>query len=112
MSVYIIQNHAIVDDVLSTLRPKYDFRPAEKFGDLVFLLSPIAVPNNPRETIAKLQKKLSNFTDADYLLLVGNPCFIGWASTVAAASNEGRVKMLQWNGRRKRYYEIKARGLI
>ncbi len=112
MSVYVIQNHSVVDKNLSGMRPKYDFTSAEKYGELVFLLSPVAVPNNPQEVIEQLQEKLSNFSDEDYLLLVGNPCFIGWATAAAAGKNEGRVNMLQWNGRRKRYYEIKARGLI
>jgi hypothetical protein len=112
MTVFIIQNPSAVDHTLGLMKPKYDFTPAEKFGDLVYLLSPVAVPNRPQEVIEQLQEKLSNFSDKDHLLLVGNPCFIGWSCSVAAGFNNGRVKMLQWNGRRKRYYEVMARGLI
>ena len=112
MSVYIIQNQHLVDKKTGTMRQKYNFQPAEKFGEIVFLLSPLAVPSRPQEIVVELQEKLSNFSDGDYLLLIGNPCFIGWSTAAAAAANNGRVKMLQWNGSRKRYYEIRAKDLI
>lgn len=112
MSVYVVQNPHFTDNKTGSMKPKFDLTPAEQFGDLVYLLSPIQVPNRPREIIEQLQKKLSNFSDQDYLLLIGNPCFIGWATAVAAATNNGRVRMLQYNGKRGRYYVIKAKDLI
>lgn len=112
MSVYVIQNHAVPDEATGLLKAKYDLSAAEEFGELVYLLSPIKVPNRPQEVIHQLQEKLSNFSDDDFLLLVGNPCFIGWATAIAAGTNNGRVQMLQWNGRRKRYYAIRAKNLI
>jgi hypothetical protein len=112
MSVYVVQNPHRTDKRKGALTPKFDLSPAEKFGDLIYLLSPLQVPNDPREIIGELQEKLSKFSDEDYLLLIGNPCFIGWATAVAAATNNGRVRMLQYNGKRRRYYVIKCKDLI
>lgn len=94
------------------MEPRFDLSPAEKYGELVFLLSPLSVPNRSDEIIAELRKKLCNFSDEDFLLLIGNPCFIGWATAVAADENDGRVKMLQFNGSKKRYYVVQSDNLI
>jgi N-acetyl-beta-hexosaminidase len=51
---------------------------------------------------------LRDFSDDDYLLLIGNPVFIGWATAIAAAYNEGRVNLLMWSGKEKGYREVKA----
>jgi hypothetical protein len=92
--------------------PRYDLSPAEEFGTLQFLLSPVTVPSKPEKTIATLREKLRNFSDEDYLLLIGSPVFIGWATTIAADFNEGRVRLLQYNGSQKRYHVVSAEGLI
>jgi hypothetical protein len=110
--VYVIQNHASYDKSTGLMVPRYDLSPAEEFGELEFLLSPVTVPNKPERAIAELRKKLCNFSDDDYLLLIGNPCFIGWSCTIAADINDGKVAMLQYNGSRKQYYVVKAEGLI
>lgn len=111
-TVYVIQNHASYDKSTGLMVPRYDLSPAEKFGELVFLLSPVTVPNKPANAVKELRKKLCNFSDNDYLLLIGNPCFIGWATAIAADMNGGKVAMLQYNGSRQQYYVVKADGLI
>ncbi len=111
-NVYVVQNHASYDRSTGLMVPRYDLSPAEKFGELVFLLSPITVPSNPAKVIAELRRKLWDFSDDDFLLLIGNPCFIGWATTIAADQNEGKVSMLQYNGSQKHYRVVKADGLI
>ncbi len=111
-TVYIVQNHAIYNKKTGSMEPRFDLSPAEKFGKLVFLLSPISVPSKPLEAIAQLRKKLSNFSDNDHLLLIGNPCLIGIAVAIASDINDGKVSMLQYNGSQGRYYIVKARGLI
>lgn len=111
-TVYVIQNHASYDKRTGLMVPRYDLSPAESFGKLVFLLSPVTVPNKPERAIAELRKKLQTFSDDDYLLLIGNPCFIGWSCAIAADINDGKVSMLQYNGSQKKYYVVKAEGLI
>jgi len=92
--------------------PRYDLSPAEQYGELVFLLSPISTPSKSEKAITELRKKLRNFSDDDYLLLIGNPCFIGFSCAIAADINEGRVSMLQYNGSQGKYYVVNAEGLI
>ena len=110
--VFVIQNHASYDHKTGLMVPRYDLSPAEEYGTLEFLLSPVSVPNKPEKAIATMREKLRNFSDVDYLLLIGNPCFIAFGCAIAADINDGRVAMLQYNGSRKKYYVVKARGLI
>ena len=108
MAVHIIQDSRTIDLETGQLRSKFDFRSAEKFGPLKFLLSSNASPFNLSPVVKELQRKLSSFTDEDYLLLVGNPVLIGIATAIAADANDGRVRMLQWSGARKQYIPINA----
>ena len=110
--VFVIQNHASYNKSTGLMVPRYDLSPAEKFGELVFLLSPITVPNNPAKVVAELRRKLHDFSDEDHLLLIGSPVFIGWATAVAADINDGKVALLQYSGNRKQYFSVKADGLI
>jgi hypothetical protein len=88
---------------------KHDMVPAMRFGDLKELLPEdegIVLSTAP--TIGRLRRGLKNFSDADYLLLAGDPIAIGLAAMVAADFNNGRVKMLKWHKREQRYFEITA----
>lgn len=112
MSVYVVQDHTKYDPSTGTMVPKFDLSGASDWGDLHFLLSPNHRPTQPIVTIEKLRKKLRNFCDRDLLLLTGNPCFIGWATAVAADINEGRVRFLQWSSHKKKYYELQGENLV
>jgi hypothetical protein len=112
MSVYVVQNHASYNKNTGMMESRFDLSPAEKFGELVFLLSPITVPNNPVKVIAELREKLRNFSDEDHLLLIGNPCLIGFCVAVAADINEGKVSMLVYNGAQRVYRVVRAEDLI
>lgn len=105
--VYIIQNTHRLNRTTSVLEPKYDFDSAKRFGDLVFLLTPSAKPHDP-SVIAELIDKLNDYTDKDHLLLVGNPTLIGFACAIASDVTEGRLKVLQWDGKAKEYVSIAA----
>lgn len=106
--VFAIQQPHRLSDDRSALVPKFDLKPAEEYGELHFLLSPTASPFNPAPIIQELIDKLHGFGDNDYILAIGNPCLIGWAVTIAARWNNGRVRMLQWSGRERRYIAIAA----
>ena len=82
MTVYVIQEVA-GRNVLS----------AEKYGKLELLLpegSQLVLSTGP--TVRRLNKKLKDFCDDDYLLLIGDPSIIGIACAVAAGYNRGRFK--------------------
>jgi hypothetical protein len=91
-----------------------DLSDAERFGRLVYLLSPTARPFDrdrrhgdvPATLIHEMTQKLDGFCDQDALLLSGSPVFIGAATAIAAQTNCGRVRLLQWDRRRSRYFEI------
>lgn len=107
MTVFIVQNQHHKKD--GKLVPKFNFTTAEDFGKIEYLLSPTARPFSSVHVVAELNRKLAKFSDEDYLLLIGNPALIGFAVAIAAQWNQGRVKVLQWDGVRREYISIVAR---
>ena len=107
--VFIVQDQFKRHHENDSLVSKFDFSQAQPYGELVFLLSPSANPFSPNEgVIAELADKLHDFSSNDYLLLTGNPILIGWVTAIAASMNNGKVRMLQWNGRRQLYLEVRG----
>ena len=82
-------------------------RSAEKFGDLKVML-----PDNKQMILAsgpltfKLKQELKEFSDDDYLLLIGDPAIIAVCGAIAAKNNGGRFKVLKWDRNDKRYYDL------
>ena len=84
-----------------------DISQALNYGTIEVLLPPGAqIAFSPAPTVRRIQRKLSKFTDEDYLLLIGDPAAIGIACAVAAAYNHGRFKMLKWSRKENRYYAV------
>ena len=106
--VYVVQKQMKVDPRTGDMVPRFDLTQADHFGRIEFLLSPKARPYSAGGIITELYNKLDTFSDEDHLLLVGNQCLVGFAMSVAADVNEGRVNILQWSGRDQAYVEIKA----
>ncbi len=110
--VYVVQNQHRWDGAHQRFVPKFDSTSAERFGELVYLLSPTAAPFRSEPIIAELQEKLRDYRPGDHLLLVGNPVLIGFAVAIAADANDGHVDLLQWSGKDQRYIEVKGRDLF
>jgi hypothetical protein len=108
MTVYIVQDQKQLDDS-GQLKSKFDFEPAKKFGELKFVLRSGSTPFNLPAALAELHEVLRDITDADYLLLTGNPVLLGLAVAIAADYNEGNLNVLQWSGAKKTYIPVKAR---
>ena len=106
--VYVVQNQHRLDRRTGTLIPKFDISPAKKYGELSFLLGPTASPFNAEPIVAELHEKLQHYSDDDYIMLIGNPCLIGWSVAIAADYNEGRVNLLQWNLKINDYIPVSA----
>lgn len=100
--VYVVQ-HQTKDGAA-----KFDLRPAEQFGRLVFCLDADAKPFNHHRVIRQLHERLRDIRKHDYLLLLGNPCLIGWATTIAAHYSGGILNLLQWERRDQAYEVIRA----
>jgi len=85
----------------------YNVRSAEKFGDLKVML-----PDNKQMILAsgpitfKLKQELKDFSDNDYLLLIGDPAIIGLCCAIASDFNNGKFKVLKWDRNDKRYYDL------
>lgn len=106
--VFVVQRQLRWDEKTQGLVSKFDLEPAREHGELVFLLGSSAAPFSSRSIIADLHRGLEDFGDNDHLLLIGNPCFIGWATAIAADNNDGRVAMLQWSGKDRRYLSVRS----
>lgn len=76
---------------------------AKDHGELIFLLPPGPLPDDPRPTIIALHNGLSDFTSDDFLLLVGDPRAIAWAAAIAADKTGGPLKLLHWQRNQHRY---------
>lgn len=106
--VYVVQNQQMRDRVTGEMRPRFDLSPARDYGELEFLLESSDLPFRPRPVIEKLRRKLAYYTPDDYLLLIGNPCLIGWTVALAAQVASGRVKLLQWHTQSQSYLLVEA----
>ena len=84
-----------------------DLSDAVVFGELDILVpakDQIALSAMP--TVRRMERKLSKFTDSDYLILAGDPVCIGIACALAAVNNNGRFKVLKWDRLESRYLPI------
>jgi hypothetical protein len=82
---------------------------AKSFGELVVLLNETRDQTfAPQVVLTELREKLANFTDDDFLVLVGDPVAMALAVNAAAQANGGCVKLLKWSKRFERYYPIEV----
>ena len=95
-TVFLIQENPYID-VLS----------AQEYGDIVLLFeSGQQIMFSPQPAIKKLRRKLKDFDDNDYLLMMGDPAAMGIACCIASDINRGRFKILKWDKIQKRYYSV------
>lgn len=86
---------------------KHNLLPATQFGELVFLLPPNAqITFSPGPSVERIRRNLKNFTDDDFLLLIGDPAAMAIAAAMAAQYNNGRFRLLKWDKREMKYYPI------
>ena len=99
MTVYIVQE----------MRGR-DLSDAVTFGDIEILVPASEQASYSTQPLIKqLTRKLSKFTDDDYLLLSGDPVIIALAASVASRQNMGRYKMLKWDRlENNKYYPLEA----
>lgn len=102
--IYVVQN-VCRKTHSGAIVPVHDITSAEEFGEVVHLLGPTTMPFEPEKVISVLRDKLQDFGEDDYLLPIGNPLFIGWATALANHYSD-TVKMLYWNRKKKAYSVI------
>lgn len=106
--VYVVQRQFRYDPDKGAVVPRYDLGPAEKYGELRLILTDRTAVEKSAVIISKMDLLLRNYTDNDYLLLIGHPVLIGWATALAAAHNNGRIKQLVWNGKDQVYTPVES----
>ena len=80
---------------------------AAEYGDIVLLFeSGQQIMFSPQPAIRKLKRKLKDFDDGDYLLMMGDPAAMGIACCIAAEMNRGRFDILKWDKKQQRYYPV------
>jgi hypothetical protein len=98
MTVYVVQKPDKKKNILS----------ATEYGQLNFILSEDEnIMYEPESVISEIKNSLQNFSDDDYLLLIGDPVAIGVATHFALLSNKNNAKILKWDNREYKYYSIK-----
>lgn len=86
---------------------RHNVLPAQNFGELVFLLPPqVQIGFSPGPMVNKMKRVLRDFTDVDFLLLIGDPAAMSIAAALAAQYNRGRFRLLKWDKREMKYYPI------
>lgn len=88
--------------------PGKNVLPAEKFGEIVTLLPQGRLTGDLGMWSDSLNKALKVYGDNDYILPIGDPSAIGLTCAIAAKNNDGKFKMLNWNGAEGRYYVVTA----
>tara|TARA_R100000900_G_scaffold36466_1_gene29998 strand:+ start:150 stop:527 length:378 start_codon:yes stop_codon:yes gene_type:complete len=80
---------------------------AADYGEIVVLFeSGQQIMFSPQPAIRKLKRKLKDFNDDDYLLMMGDPAAMGIACCVAAEMNRGKFNILKWDKKAQRYYPV------
>jgi hypothetical protein len=80
---------------------------AADYGEIVVLFeSGQQIMFSPQPAIRKLKRKLKDFSDDDYLLMMGDPAAMGIACCIAAEMNRGKFNILKWDKKAQRYYPV------
>jgi hypothetical protein len=82
---------------------KVDLSPAERYGQIVTLLDGDVYPFRTDLILAAFKAGLATYTDHDYILLAGTPLQLAIIGGIATTINDGRVKFLRWQSKRKAY---------
>lgn len=88
--------------------PRRNITAAAKYGELVVLLPQGDIVLSPGPTVRRLRTKLRDFSDDDFLLLIGDPVAIGLATALAAKANNDRVAFLKWDKQNAIYYIVRS----
>tara|TARA_R100001377_G_scaffold45575_1_gene26139 strand:- start:349 stop:648 length:300 start_codon:yes stop_codon:yes gene_type:complete len=97
MTVYVVQEPKGINIISAT-----------KYGDIEIVLPATEHMLFDTENIVeKIREKLKNFTEEDYLLLIGDPAAIGVATYFALKTNK-RCQFLKWDRQEKMYYVVEV----
>lgn len=96
------------NDKIGEFQRVLDLTPAAVYGELVVIFDNGKAALTPDPSIRRLRLVLKDYGPDDYLLPVGSPTLIGWATAIAADNNRGQVKMLVWDREAREYVVSEA----
>jgi|TARA_R110000823_G_scaffold43041_1_gene112401 hypothetical protein len=86
-----------------------DITDATSFGDVEILVPAGEQASYSTQPIMRqINRKLSKFSDDDYLILAGDPVVIALCACLAARTNRGKFKMLKWDRQEGKYFPLTA----
>lgn len=98
--------------VYVTQESQLDYTSALKYGDIVFLSAPgdrlsgISASLGNEEIVRKINNRLEDFTENDYLLCTGAPAHMAIAGS---ALGNRLKKMLVWDNRTSTYFPLRIK---
>lgn len=93
--------------VYVTQATPHDLASATQYGELVTILKQSKDQTfAPQPVFRFLKQGLKDFSNQDYLLLVGDPIAMALAVNAAGQANNGRVKLLKWSKKHECYTPI------
>jgi hypothetical protein len=108
--VFVVHQPTGRDRSTGAIKPTMDLSPAREYGELRYILREWENPfNDFNATATEVRRVLEGegFNDADWLLLVGNPCLIGLVAAQAVLIT-GDLRLLQWDRSSHRYQPVEA----
>lgn len=96
--VFVVQRPASYSGARRGWVNKYDITPAEKFGELVFLLKPGNIFRDKlRGALADLREQLADYGPDDHVLAIGDPVAIAATVMIASEVNGGSISLLKYD---------------
>lgn len=102
-TVYVTQVPHRLNRRSGELEP-LDLSPAREWGELEIVLTPSANPFTSMDKIIEdLHESLQHIKGEDYVILVGNPAIMGAMASIASQYTNGKLRVLQWHGKKRQY---------
>ena len=83
-----------------------DLSPAKEHGELVVVFPGADRPPPAAQGLPELKRVMAGYTAADYLVVAGDMDLLVWAAALALKATGGRVNLLKWDSRGRRYEPV------
>lgn len=104
--VFVPQQPSRFDAATRLWIPTVNLDPAKEYGAVEVMLPPNANRLHTAPLIAALKDKMSEFTEDDYIVAVGDPSLIAAAACIASRKTGGLLKMLKWDRMSRNYIPV------
>lgn len=104
--VFVPQQPSRFDAATRLWIPTVNLDPAKEYGAVEVMLPPNSNRLHTAPLIAALKDKMSEFTEDDYIVAVGDPSLIAAAACIAARKTGGLLKMLKWDRIGRNYISV------